>query len=400
MSEQGMISGQQFYLTMDIKGIKYNPSNLQYFIIREWIYNILPTIEMQFLDDGYLSEVFPLEDQEDIKIVLAKHEDDENPIEMIFSVDDCSYEIKGDNRKIVISINGHLKADKMFILKSRSFSIQNSSSVLSNIASENNLTFLNPHNIVPSDNMIWYQINQSNFDFIKHVLKRSYIPDDVLMFYARVDKKFILTSLKREIDKREIKKSKFSIENYERNDKDEDDKDDTIWFSNYSIVNNSGFFNKRIGYGFGYSYFDLNDVVSETYSTIPKLTQLSFRNKNMKDITVRNETYAEINLANIYSEKFYESMTRNRFLISNFFANSLVLNINALSKVNLMDTIDVYIPSLMQEDNHNEVLSGFYLVAGIQHEVSNGGIYKKKIALGRNGFNKNPDLRTYNVEEL
>jgi hypothetical protein len=400
--EYGQLPGQQFYLELTIKQVRYNPINIQLLVIREWVFNIIPTVEIMFMDDGYLSEVFPLEDQEDIQITLAKHEDDDS-ISMTFSLDDYSIGVMGDNRKMIINLVGHLKVEDMFLLKHRRFAKQNSSLVLETIASESGLQYLNPHKVIPSDNMTWYQMNQSNFDFIKHVLKRAYVIDDALLFYARIDNKFVLTSLKSEMTKQNYKSAKFSVANYEKNVKDEDDSDDTIWFTGYSIVNNSSYFNKRIGYGFEYNYYDLNNAQTVKYSQIPKITNLSFRNKILANQSVLNKTYGTLNLLNLYSEKFYESLSRNKFLIDNFFANSLLLNINSLSQVNLMDTIDVGVPSVMQENELNEVLSGKYLVCGIQHEVSTGGIYKKKIALGRNGINKSPDMpdiKTYQVEEL
>lgn len=402
MAEYGQLPGQQFYLELTIKGVKYNPLNIQYLIIREWIFNILPYIEIMFADNGFLMETFPLEDGEDIQITLGKNEDDENPLKLTFSLNDYSVALAGDNRRSFVTLNGFLKATDMFMLRTRSFAKQNSASVFSSIANESKISFSNPFNITPSDNMTWIQNSQSNFDFVKHVLRRAYVPDDMLMFYATTSNKFELNSLRSGIGRKDTKKAKFSIENYERNVKDEDDKDDTIWFASYSTVNNSGFFNKKIAYGFEYNYWDLEQSVTKIYNKIPKITALSFRNadtiKNNKIVEKRkNLDYIE---ANLYGEHYFESELRNQFLKDNFFANSLVLNINALSQVFLMDKIYVDIPSMQAEDESNETMSGFYLVAGVQHEVSNGGIYKKKVALGRNGMEKSPDVKNYGVETL
>lgn len=401
MNEFGQLPGLQYYLELTIKGIKYNPLNIQSLVIREWIYNILPTIEIIFIDDGYLSEIYPLEDNEDIDITLAKHQDDENPIRLTFSLNDYSIGITGDNRKSIVNLTGYLKSDAFFEIRSRSFSRQNSSSVFEAIAGETGIEFLNPYNIVPSDNMTWIQNSLSNFEFIKHVLRRSFVPDDTLFFYADTSNKFILNSLRSSIGQKTVKTSKFSIENFERNVKDDNDPDDTIWFASYSIVNNSGYFNKKIGYGFEYSYWDLDKNVEKSYFSIPKITDLSFRNKNLAGKPVNKRFNVDLIERNIYSpNEYFQSPQRNQFLKNNFFSNSLVLNINALSKVNLMDKIDLHIPSLFTEGESNEVMSGLYLVAGIQHEVSNGGIYKKKLALGRNGMNKSPEIKKYQVEEL
>ena len=141
-----------------------------------------------------------------------------------------------------------------------------------------------------------------------------------------------------------------------------------------------------------------NNVFKE-FSNIKKFTENSFRNKNrIGTIMNYNENVKDYVESNLYGKKYFESMSRNDFLKDNFFANSLLLNVNSLSQVNLMDTLDVDIPSLIDAEQSNVVMSGFYLVCGIQHEVSNGSIYKKKVALGRNGMNKSPNVKKYEVE--
>ncbi len=399
MAEEGQLGGIQYYVSLEIKNKKYNPVNITFLIIREWIFNILPTIEIQLVDDGYLIEKSPMEDSEEIKVILAKHENDENPLSMIFLLDDYDIGILGDNRKSIINITGHLKVSNMFELKNKSFPKQNSSSVLAEIANNSKLKFSNPFKIVPSDNMTWYQSNQSNFDFIRHVLKRSYVPDDVLFCYADIYSNLFYTSLNSGIGNEKYRKAKFDIKKAESDVVDKKYKDDTIWFASYSIVNKSGYFNKRIGYCGSYNYYDLNVGISNPYSKTKTLTTLSFRDKNQANKSVENETFRDYNESTLYSTSYFESIVRNKFLKENFFANSLVLNINSLSTVKLMDKIDLYVPSLFKPTESNEVMSGMYLVAGIQHEISRGGVYKKKIALGRNGMNKSSDIKIYTVEE-
>lgn len=400
MSEFGQLPGQQFYLELTINGERYNPKNLQYFVIREWIFNILPTIEFQIVDEGFMNETAPLEDACDIEIVLGKNEDDENPIEMVFTLDDYNIGIIGDNRKAVVSISGHLKVDGIFDILSRSFAGKNSVSILRQIASESGLSFSNPRNVVTSDNMNWLQVYMDNYDFIRHVLRRANIPNDALFFYANHSNEFVLTSLVTEIEKKEFKRAKFDIENYNSFALSDEDID-TIWFGSYNQVNYSGYFNKKVGYGFGYSYYDLDgSVVSKKFDRIKKFTDLSFRNKNnVGSVSHYNDYVQDYVSRNLYSDKYFESLSRNEYLIANFFANSVILSINSLNQVNLMDTLDVDIPSMLEEEESNPTMSGPYLVAGIQHEVSNGGTYVKKIALGRNGMNKSPNVNFYEVEE-
>lgn len=402
MAEYGQPPGLQYYLTLKIGGVSYNPLNVKSLVIKEWIHNILPTIEITFADDGYLFERSPLQDQQDIEVVLGKTEDDENMLSLTFSMSDYQIGIIGDNRKSIVLVVGYLKVRGMYTLKDKSYPRRNSSDVLAQIASDAGLPFTNPHNIVPSDNMTWIQDSQSDMTFVRHVLRRAYMPDDTLFFYANTDSEFVLTSLRSEINEKYFATAKFDVKKYELNVVDTSDIDDTIWFGGYSVVNYSGYVNKTIGYGFEYNYYDLEHPQNNEvrYSDIKALTELSFRNANMVGKAVVKRHSCDYNSANIYGTKYFESMLRNRFLKENFFANSLVLNVNSLSRVSLMDTIDVHIPSLFTENESNEVASGFYLVGGIQHEVSYGGIYKKKLAVGRNGMNKSSDKLDYVVEDF
>ena len=390
--EIGQLPGIQYYLTVTINDNIINDTNIQYLVIKEWIFNIIPTLEFQFVDDGNLTERTPLEDAEEIDIILARHSDDENPMELTFILDDYDVGVMGDNRKSIITITGHLKANDIFTLKNRSFSMRNSSDVLSQIASESKIPFSNPRNIIPSDNMTWLQVSLNNFDFIKHVLDRSYVSNDMTFFFATTDNKFIYTSLHREMEKQESQTAKFSIENFSREDSKPGD---PIWFSSYAMTNYSGYFNKTNGYGFGYSFYDLEKENTNFFDKIEKFTDLSFRNKDLVGSVMKYNTSVDYIKSNVYGPKYFESLARNEFLKNNFFANSVILEINSLSQVSLMDTIAVDIPSLLDPEEINEVLSGPYLISGIQHEVSKNGIYRKKISLGRNGMNKSNHYENY-----
>ena len=401
MAEIGQPAGQQFYCIVKIRNSQLNASNINYLIIREWVFNILPTLELQFYDSGYLTEISPLEDGEDIEVTISKNEDSDEIISLVFSFDDMEMGLIGDNRKTIITLTGHLKVDyNMFTLQTRSFARQTSKSVLQQIATESGIEFTNPRNIKPSDNMTWFQSNSSNFDFIKHVIKRAYIPKDVIFLYGDTRNKFVFTSLLAEMGKKESKITKFSVENTESSVRNENDKDNTIWFASYDIVNYSGFYNKKSSYGVSYTYYDLKDnAVTESYTDINKLTDLSFRNrKGVSKNGVYIDYVGDYFDNNIYGYQYFESKIRNPMLKNNFFANSLNINVNSLSKVYLFDTIEIQIPSLFGEGEVNEPLSGEYLVGGIQHEISQGNIYRKKVSIHRNGMNKNSNYKLYEVE--
>lgn len=386
------LPGQQFFCRVIINDSEYISQNIISLTIREWVLDVLPRIDLSLFDDGFLSEVFPLEDREEIRVMIGKHEDDENALELTFNLVSYSIDVIGDNKKTAIAMSGYLKADSIFAYKNRVFKRSSSVDIFQRIASETGIKFSNPLNSKTNDIMNWYQ-TMSNYFFVKHVLERAYNPNDSLFFYANCQNNFVFTSLNREIEKKEGRIAKFSVENFETFAKDDKDKDDTIWFNSYNFVNYSGQYNIESGYTAGYSYYDQKAIKSESYNTLKKLSKLTFRKKDLLNETACWNSYGVWN-SNLYSEKFFESTARNRFLREKFFDFSVVINANSLSKISLFDKVNLAIPTMFDEEGINEAMSGEYLVGGIVHNVSSNGIYKKMVSLHRNGMNQSPNIRT------
>lgn len=389
----GQTPGQQFYSRVKIKGQDISSSNIQSLTIREWVVSILPKLELSVFDLGNIIETLTLEDGDEIEVILAKDQSSEIKLNMKFAFSDYSIDILNDNRMQVINIVGYLKCDNMFYLQNRSFSGKRSDEVFKQIASECGLGFVNRYSINTNDKMNWFQLNKNNFEFLKHVLKRSYLYDDVIMLYADSNSKLIMTSLNREITKKDNIVAKFDVEKYEYN---ADITDKNIYFNSYDVVNMSGYFNKINNYGVTAQYYDMLNPISIQYNKFKKMSDLSFINKKYNGKLAYNLNWGMYNNLNIYSEKYYESLIRNEFLISNFFGYSVMLQINADNDVKLFDKLNVVIPSILSGEL-NEVLSGMYLVGGIIHNISNGNIYRKMVSVHRNGNNKSSNITESNL---
>jgi hypothetical protein len=389
----GQLPGQNFYCRLIIKGQEYLSPNIVSLVIREWVIDVLPRLELQIFDDGSLFELSPLEDSEIISILIGKNLDDPNPLQLDFMLSDYVVDQIADNRKVVISLTGYLQVTDMFNIRTRAFKKNSSVNVLSEIANESELSFQNPLNVMSLDNMTWYQSSQSNYDFIRHVLERAYVPNDTVFFYANTQNKFVYTSLNSELSKKNVKLARFDIDNYY---KDLHEFDKTLWFNKYDIVNYKGYFNKKIAYGFKYNYYDLSKNMEEEYTSSSSLTDFLYKTVDMRNLLVYNYQGGMYNNLNIYGETFFESKIRNEYLKSDFFGISVVININAMGQVNLFDKIDLILPSLL-ENEMNESMSGQYIVGGIVHHISKGGIYKKMISLHRNGINVASNFNQYRM---
>lgn len=399
--------GNQYYCKLLIKGEEYNPSIIFSLVIREWVVDHLPRLELILVDDGTLSEVFPLEDNDQIDITIATNEDnsDDSHVQMSFTMLDYKINPYRESAQFV-KISGFMKTNDIFSSRNRSFSNVNSSTVLADIADEEGVMFVNPWNVTPSDNMTWYQYNLNNYDFIRHVLRRSHITDDAAFFYGNSNGSFIFTSLRSETDKSDVTFARRNIDKATKFALAEEDVD-TIWFDNYDIVNFNGYNNKICGYGATYTYFDLADIVTNTLFYRNLYGELSFRDRTKVTTNGANPSCSPVygHMNNVYDE-YFESLVRNPMLIKQFFSFSLVINANGLSKVNLFDKINLIMPAYFggrgktdNDNDVNEVMSGEYLVGGITHKISSGGVYNKMISLHRDGMNKSPYLTNYTVEE-
>lgn len=371
---------QNFYCKLTIDDHPLIPKNIKYCVIREWIFDILPRIEIAINDDGYLTEVFPILDNSVLNIEIGVNPDDENIFGCEFNIVNKTIDVVNGNKSTVITLTGVLKTNSCFFpIKNRSFKNMNSQEVLNIISKELGLTFNKNVNLNTSDIMTWLQVNLSNFDFIKHILKRSYVSGDILFCFADLNNRLNYTSLKSEINK-ESKIAKYSLDNFTKYSFEDKNDLKTIWYNSFNIANYTNDFNRKFGYGINGSYYDLetNKSIKINNNYYP-LTEMSFNDYS------GNATYSSSFpiLNNVYSN-YFKATLQNEYYKS-IFGVSLQLSINAINKINLFDIVDLQIESLLT-DEKDEVQSGEYIVAGITHQLTN--IYKKEISIHRNGYNK------------
>ncbi len=373
---------QNFYCTLSIDGNKLIPKNIINCIIREWIFDVLPRIEISLFDDGYLTEVFPIKDDSVLSISFGVNPDDPNIKSAEFNIVDKVIDNTQGNKSQIVSITGILKTNNCFFpIKTRSFKNQTSIQVLEKIGKEIGLKINKNPNIQTTDLMTWLQIGCNNFEFIKHVLKRSYIRDDILFGYADINSNFNLNSFISSINWIS-KTARYNVQNFtEYNFKDDLDKT-TIWYKSFNTVNYTNTFNRNFGYGMKGTYYDFDKANNiELSKNLFPLTEFSY-NEHQKE-TVKNEQFP-IYTKNIFKD-YYKAISQNKYL-KGFFNYSVLLDINALTDVKLFDKVDLIIESLMTTER-DEVNSGEYIVGGIIHSFGASTLYRKQLSLHRNGYN-------------
>lgn len=373
---------QNFYCTLEIDNHKLIPKNIINCSIREWIFDILPRLEISLFDDGYLTEVFPIKDDSVLKISFGVNPDDENITLIEFDIVDKVVDNIENNKSQIISLTGILRTKECFFpIKTRSFKKQTSIQVLEKIGKEIGLNVDKNLNLSSQDLMTWLQVGCSNFEFIKHVLERSYISNDIILAYADIYSNFNLNSFRNALNGTSHL-AKYSVANFNNYVFNDDIEKNTIWYKSFNVVNYTNTFNRIFGYGMKGTYYDfdkLNNI--EVKNNSYPLTQESYNSNSGKFVS--NDQFP-IYTNNVYKD-YFKSEIQNKYL-KGFFNYSVLLDINAIKKVKLFDVVNLVVESLMNNEK-DEVLSGEYIVGGVIHSFGASSLYRKQISLHRNGYN-------------
>lgn len=377
--------GVNFYCNLKIKDKQLITANIVHLCIKEWIYDIVPRIELILNDDGILTEMYPIQDGDDISVELKKNIDDA-PINLTFSILSYSAGAMHGGRFMQIVIVGILKVNNFYSpIQYRTFHNQNSKSVFKQLITEGGRA-LNS-SVETNDTMTWIQTS-SNLNFCKHVLRRSFISNDCMFLYADTSGKFTYTSYKTEAEKKEYGIARYSLEKYSANKFE--NKIDYIdcWFNTYNIDDNNNLINNIRAYGIINNFYDpkIGKQSTKLNDDTHLLTELSAKDSSKKQTTSQIWNMGYLPSDNVH-KRYYDAMTQNDYYRFNWMSGFRIeLNINPLSKPKLFSKIKLIIPSILGP-GENETLSGDYLIAGIVHDVVMGDSYKKRIVLIRNGNN-------------
>jgi len=404
-----MSEKQQFYISLEMRDKQESGNNNDRFIItkenlisiliRENVLSILPKLELTIGDGGGLLETFPLTDGDVMRIIISKSEFDDVMLDCNFVISDFIAEPNTTQRTSIIKMVGYLDTNEMFFpSRDRAF-FNNSVNVLRTITNELQYDFVNPHNIQTNDRMRWYQINTNNYDFIKHILQRSYKNDDTIFYYGTTRNNFVCTSLNFEMEKREDFKAFFDVDKAQSFYLDPDNPN-AIYYDRYDIMNLVGLNHKITMYGEGFKGYDLRGNLTSGFS-FPKRKMTQLYNRDIDYHTIQGKSSdmgtvkSNLNLYNNYDK----AKTQNRNLRREFFAQNISISVDGLTNVKLFDKINLYIPSIFVANTNqiNDVYSGYYLVIGIVHTITYGNTYRRYLILSRNGINRSEIDQQYAV---
>ncbi|MFW6219512.1 MAG: hypothetical protein ACOCZ5_00225 [bacterium] len=374
--------------------------NLISLVIKENVLSILPRIELIITDKGTLFETYPLLDGERLNVKLSTSKTDEDiMLDCDFLLSDFEVSPNTGNLSSVFRIIGTLYTEDMFFPSiTRTFN-NTSVEIFRQLTNEFGYKFVNPHNIVSNDNMRWYQLSSNKYDFIKHLLQKSYMNKDSIFYYANTQNEFVCTSLNNEMNKEATFEAKYDRDFAQLNSMG-GELQNYIFYDHYDVRNLVGLYHKMTKYGQGFEGYNLKGNMFDGYS-VPrnKMTELFNKDKQYD-----NNFSSKLDVGTIRSNpnlfpRYDMSRSQNNTLRRDFFAQSLSLSVNALTNAKLFDKVNVSIPSILVNKSRiiNDVYSGYYLITGITHTVTTNNIYKKQLLLSRNGINKSEFEQEYRV---
>jgi hypothetical protein len=362
--------------------------NINGITIREYIYDIIPRVELQFQDNGMFVEMNPILEGQELKIVVKLNAEQNDIINQKFEVIGSRHQPTNPERtdQYTVTVTAAFKPSIfMGPLENRFYPRKKFSEVISEIGSL--ISVSTDIRLDTKDKMTWYQPNQNYMDFINDSLNRCNPGEDDTPFcYSGRDGKLVLTSLRTELDQ----DSGIVIMNDPQNSLNATIDKNNKYFYTHAYGDNSGFFNKRIAYGIKYSYNDGTNIqvkeIADYKST--KLSGYKNKNKNLNKGAVEYRNFGFLN--NVY-DQYFDSIVRNEFIRTSFLSSPLTVNAQPGS-YELFQKIDIQIRSQNIPNTIVQSYSGTYLIGGIIHHMSKKATYDMVLVLFRDGID---DSKTY-----
>jgi hypothetical protein len=416
--EELEILGDQYLASLTINDLKVPNKNIQSIAIREWIFDHVFTLELTIMDVGTFMEYSPLFDESPIKLTISKN-DKTSSYTMSFVLncwESQKLNVDGGNA-FIIRMSATPEINNYFYPQySRCFVGKTTVEIIKQIDRETPETKSKIHIDDSNDAQNWYQIALTNFDMIKHIMKRAYYNiEDLPMVYMDRYKTLHYNSLKTMckqtpkfnaycddslvLDNGNDPIMKKRLESYLV----EPGKENIFFSTNSSTRNIASVNNKIMGYGFDLTYFDHSNfyrqVINFKFSPLSKYADVNKGNYNK---LTQSFTY-NTKHSNTHNN-YMVAQGQNEYIKNVFFSKHFQIVINPNSNIQLGDIINVNIPDKLSSFSSNtqsidKVNSGSYLVGGIMQDIKKDGQYAMVLTLFRNGVNS-PDNKDITFDML
>lgn len=437
MAEEKIVMKTHSDITITLGLDDLLPKSVASLIVREWIFDEqrVPRLELMFKDDGHFSDTNHPYQGKIITVSVKRGVGNEDDIylDAEFKIIDSEWykeqqdQVGGNSMLRVTAILNMI--DPFEIMSQQCFERKTTNEIANQIAGELGVGYIN--NQSTQDRMNWFSgfcvTRQSKLQFLDYLVAKSFVGEDDCMFmYFDTGMNLNYNSLKTAISNAAPRKAIYDqelgilntveelIKNAVVKTYTEEEAKTNIWYVSLQFNNSSGSnYLKQYGYGFWSKSVDLTEGTfsfKSPGSNGSNLSSVTKFNNNFEKFLYTDEDPTSIgfkmssevfigdfkqkSLDNVYGENYVISEYKRQNILTSVLSQSIVIEINPLTEVNLLETIDIDIPSNIPtvEKNTNGMLSGLYIVGGITHIIDKG-YYKKMVSLHRAGFNSSNEVK-------
>lgn len=380
----GSSENSLFDVKLYIDGYPINWKSISTLVVREYIWQVIPTLELTIVDSGLFFEANPITEGSVVDIELSLKKENKPIIKNQFVVVGSTISSLNPVRNDLFSVSliaAYKPIEYVYTTKNTCYSKMTSVDAITSIFKKNKDKV--ESKISSTDNMTWYQVNQNDNTAIQDIVSRSYISqDDSIVSFIDRNGEATITSFKTislghglEMKWNPDKKSDIFSED-----------DNNLYMSSFVYKDASPYANMMGSSKVELTYYQDEDgtIKTETIKA-PKFPITFFTNKSrgIEDIFTNNLTRGFTD--NTHS-KYHQSEAINSVIAGSYLSSYLLTNVKPDSRVKLMNKVELNMTGI--DGITNTTYSGEYIITGIVHHISTQGTYQMSTMLSRPGLNK------------
>lgn len=371
-------------IVLKINEIQIPMNNIQALVVREWIFDVFPRMELMFSDVFNLIEISPIKRFDKVSLTMSYDNISKANVKLDFVVTTVDFESMSAGIPVkIVQVNAiSCPKEALIDFRTASYSKIISTEVLSSVYSRNNFK-LNKFIENTNDNMTWLQCSQNDLNFIKHVCDRAYISDDDLL-YTYVDRKGLANYISVKNSTSTNKTIKFEHTNVPM---PFNDQTSINYFGNYKLRDYSGYVSSDPdNYDSIVSYDENGEVTQDNFyensSSMNFLINNPFVSRNNTNFV--NNEFVPRGYDNTY-QNYQVNLSRKEYLEKLFFSTMLTFSTVPNYDVELGDVFEINIPVAKAKAGQMSTnYSGKYFLGGMIHQLVGTNTYQTQYALFRN----------------
>lgn len=371
-------------IVLKINDIQIPMNNIQALVVREWVFDVFPRMELIFSDVFNLIEISPIKRFDKVSLTMSYDKVSKANVKLDFVVTTVDFESLAAGIPVkAVQVNAiSCPKEALIDFRTASYSKMISTEVLSSVYSRNNFK-LNKFIEKTNDTMTWLQCSQNDLNFVKHVCDRAYISDDDLL-YTYVDRKGLANYISVKNSSSTNKTVKFEHTNAPMPFNDETS---INYFGNYKIRDYSGYVSSDPdNYDSIVSYDEKGEVTQDNF--YENSSSMNFLINN-PFVTRTNSNYVNNEFVprgydNTY-QNYQVNLSRKDYLEKMFFSTMLTFSTVPNYDVELGDVCEINIPIAKAKVGQKSTnYSGKYFLGGMIHQLIGTNTYQTQYALFRN----------------